>query len=160
MVSIQHIKQCRSEAELGACSRLFKYAGKIQLQEMESNGLWASTHALYDEPGHAWQSSVLLAWLRTGCSLLLPSAPALADSLSWPAALFLDIQHAARLTTPHRGHFAQQLVTLLCLNPALPACAFLFTPCSKPGHPQWWLRPHCKWSAQCVGCLSGSTKSL
>jgi len=44
---------------------------------MELNELWASTHVLPDVPGHAWQSSVLLAQRETSCSIHLPSAPAL-----------------------------------------------------------------------------------
>ena len=127
------------------------------------NGLWASTHVLSDEPSHAWQSSVL-AQLGTGCSLRLPSAPAL------PTTPGLGQQHYFYVYNMQQGsHHSsqglfccpQQSVTLcFAQNPALPACDFLFTPHSLPGHPQRWLRPHHKSSAQCAGCLGGDTKCL
>lgn len=106
-------------------------------------GLWASTHALSDEPSRAWQSSVLLAQLEPGCSLCPPSAPAFPDSLPWPAALFLCIQHAARPSSLLTGAALLPSAichSLFCPIPALPTCAFLLTPSCIPGIPVGWDR--------------------
>lgn len=131
--------------------------------------MWASTHVLSDEPGHAWQSSVLLGQLGTGCLRRLPSAPAL------PTAPSLGQQHYCCVDNMQRGsHHSsqglfpcpQQSVTLFSSSfffaqiPALPARAFLFTPHSMPGRPRRWLRPRRKRSARRTGCLGGDAKHL
>lgn len=65
--------------------------------------MWASTHVLSDEPGHAWQSSVLLGQLGTGCLRRLPSAPAL------PTAPSLGQQHYCCVDDMQQGsHHSSQ----------------------------------------------------
>lgn len=86
------------------------------------NDLWASTHVLSGKPGHAWQSSVLLAQLGTGCSLCLPSAPAL------PTTPGLGRQHCLHVYNVQQGshHSSQGLFCCpqqygtLCLPKSLP----------------------------------------
>lgn len=127
------------------------------------NGLWASTHVLSDEPSHAWQSSVLLAQLGTGCSLHLPSAPVL------PTSPGLGRQHWFYVYNMQQGsHHSsqglfccpQQSVTVLPKSlPCLPVLFFL-APHSMSQCPQRQLRPHPKRSAQCAGCFGGDTKCL
>lgn len=85
---------------------------------------------LSDEPSHAWQSSVLLAQLGTGCSFSLPSAPAL--PMPWPAALFLCIHHAARLSSLLTGAILLPSVSLTVLPKSLPCLIMLFSLAPAP----------------------------
>lgn len=105
------------------------------------SGLWASTHVLSDEPSRAWQSSVLLAQLGTGCSLCPLSAP---DFL-WLAALasgtiFMYTRCSKALITPLMDCFAalSHLSFFVLPNSCPGACAFVLTPCCMPGIPVGW----------------------
>lgn len=93
------------------------------------SGLWASTHVLCDEPSRAWQSSVLLAQLGTGCSLCPLSAPA------FPLTRCLGQQHYFYVYNmqqgPHRssqGLFCcPQPSAILCFAQSLPCLLVLFS---------------------------------
>lgn len=76
---------------------------------------------------------------------LLPLSPLSSsfssDSLPWPAALFLCIQHAARPSSLLTGAVLLPSAichSLFCPVPALPTCAFLLTSCCLPGIPADW----------------------
>lgn len=130
-----------------------------QNQAVVFSGLWASTHVLSDEPSRAWQPSVLLAQLGTGCSLCPPSAPA------FPMTRCLGQRHYFYVYNTQQGshHSSQGLfccpqpyvILSFAQIPALPTCAFLLTPCSMPGNPVGW-----DTITKDAGCLEGDTKCL
>lgn len=78
---------------------------------------------LSDEPSRAWQSSVLLAQLETGCSLCPPSAPA------FPMTRCLGQQHYFHVYNKKQGSHHSSQGLLCCPQPSVILCFAQSLPC-------------------------------
>lgn len=126
------------------------------------SGLWASTHVLSDEPSRAWQSSVLLAQLGTGCSLCPPSAPDFSVTRCLGQRHYFHV-YKMQQSSHHSSHglfCCPQPSVILCFAQFLPWCLCF---CPYPllhARNSGWLEHQLRGRAQHAGCLEGDTKCL